>query len=394
MISTYQPKKEKAHLIQVFVLFILLIGNIMVRTQYDIFDTIGDISINVTFVFMFVYLIKGYMNQIRIQVPLTNVYISIFLFAVVFSASYYVSERADAVYLLKLLLFLTFILGAIRTRWNPKSIKIAAHLLGITVILLFLHWVRSGFPVNEFQSIFRNANYLGVFLFVIWYFKILAIKYGSKLERVYFTLLMVLNLILIYSTSTRSVVIAAVVILFVWVILKQFRNLFPYLFYIVVILNVLFLFTYVKVQNTSLGMFLDNISVKLLDKSLFSGRGDLWVEIWQKVVEKPLFGYGMGTEASDITSFSLTAHNQYFQFLLEQGFIGLVVFLLLLFSIWKLLVKRLNYYPAKLSACFFLGILVYENFELTLFQNNYPIAFFLWLIMVIGINFETGTGSR
>lgn len=392
MISTYQPKNSQS--IQVFVLFILLIVNVMVRTQYDIFDTIGDISINVTLVLMFLYLLKGFINRTPIPVRLTNVYISIFLFVVVFSASYYVSDRADALYFLKLLLFLLFILGAIRTKWNPQNIKIAAHLLGIAVVVIFLHWGRSGFPVQEFQSIFRNANYLAVFLFVIWYFKILAVKYGGKLERVYFIILMMLSLLLIYSTSARSVVIAAAVILFAWIILKQFSKLFPYLFYIIVILNVLFLFTYVKIQNTTVGMLLDAISVKLMNKSLFSGRGDLWIEVWQKIEEKPLFGYGMGVKASDVTSFSLTAHNQYFQFLLEEGFIGLIVFLLLLFSIWKLLIKRLNHYPAKLSACFLLGILIYENFELTLFQNNYPIAFFLWLTMVIGINFETGTKRR
>ncbi|MBY7144657.1 O-antigen ligase family protein [Virgibacillus sp. NKC19-3] len=391
MKNEYQS--ETNYSIQILTLFVLLIVNTMVRSQFDILSTIGNLSINLTLILMFIYLIKGVINKNTFNVRLTNIYISIFLFVVIFSISFFVYDRVDIIYFLKLILFLMFILGTVRIRWSPKYIKIAAHLFGITLFFVFLHWVHLDFTDHRFKSIFHNPNYLGVFLFVMLYFKILAVKYGSKLERLYFLILIALNFILIYCTNSRAVMVAVAVVLLAWIFLKEFRKFFPYLFFVVVTLNIVFLITYVKLHNTSLGMFLNEISLKIIGKSFYSGRSVLWEEILQKVEEKPLFGYGLGVKASDITSFSLTAHNQYLQFMIEEGILGLVIFLLLLYSIWKLLIKRLDHYPSKLSACFFLGILIYVNFELTLFQNNYPIAFIQWLIIVIGINFESKTRS-
>ncbi|WP_164667635.1 O-antigen ligase family protein [Virgibacillus doumboii] len=354
-------------------------------------NDIGNISINLTLIFMFVFLVKSFLEGSNFDFQLLNVYIAVFLLILIYSISFIISDNADSLYFTKLILLFLFILGSMKIQWKPGHIKAIAYLLGIVLLFLFIHWVKMDFPSYKFKSIFRNPNYLAVFLFCMLYFKIIAIKYGSNLERLYFSFLILLNLVLIYNTSSRSVVVAIGVILITWIILRQFTRIYPYLLHIIVTLNIIFIILYVRLKDTSIGIFLDNISRTLFNKSFFSGRSDLWEGVLQAGVEKPVMGYGVGINASDVTEIKLTAHNQYLQTFLEVGLIGFAVFVFLLFCIWKLLIRRLDNFTAKWSACFFLGILVYENFELTLFQNNYSIAFFQWLIITIGITFSYKT---
>src|SRR5699024_5751394 len=156
--------------------------------------------------------------------------------------------------------------------------KVLTYILGVLLIFLFIHWVQLGFPDTRFKSIFQNPNYLAVLLFVMLYFKLLTITYGNVIDKVYVLTLILLNFILIYSTNTRSVLLAAVVILVSWIVMKGFQRVFPYLFHITIIANVFFIFFYVMLQNTRVGLFLNNLSMQLLGKNLYSGRAELWNE--------------------------------------------------------------------------------------------------------------------
>ncbi|SEP75242.1 O-antigen ligase [Virgibacillus subterraneus] len=388
MISGKQSISDSIFLIQ---LFILLILSTMVRAQYNVLKDIGDISINLTLAFMLMFLVKSIMERRTFDTKLLKINIAIFLLILIYTISFVISEQAGNWYFIKLMLLFLFILGSIRIKWKPAHIKAIAYLLGIVLIFIFLHWVKLDFPNHKFKSIFTNPNYLAVFLFCMLYFKIIAIKFGSNFERLYFSLLILLNLILIYNTNARSVVVAMVVILIAWIFMKQFTRMYPFLFHIVITLNVVFIILYVGIKSTNFGRLLDKISVQIFGKSFFSGRSSLWEGIMQAGIEKPIMGYGVGINANDVTGIKLTAHNQYLQTFLEVGLVGFAIFVFLLFCIWKLLISRLDSFAAKWSACFFLGILVYENFELTLFQNNYSIAFLQWLIITIGISFSDDT---
>src|SRR5699024_586938 len=144
---------------------------------------------------------------------------------------------------------------------------------------------------------------------------------------------------------------------------------------------------YVSIKDTFIGRFLNDLSFSIFNKNLFSGRNEIWNTVIHSILNRPFFGYGVGIRAPDVAETESTTHNMYLQVLLEVGLVGFILFLLFLFSIWYVLNKRLNYFVTKWSACFMLGILVYNNFELTLMLNNYSIAAFQWLIMTIGISF-------
>src|SRR5690625_1304347 len=376
------------------ILFVLLLVNTLYRSEYESLFTLGEVSTSIMFAGMFVYLIKSWMDRTTFDVSLNKIYLSFILFIIVFSISFFTSEYLDGLEFINLLLLFAFILGSIRMKWHSVHFKVAGYVFSAVIIVFFVHWIISGFPMSGFKSIFRNENYLGVLTFCMLYFNILSIKYGENKERLVFVVATLMNLLLILTTSARSVLLGIVMIVIAWVILKSFRRHFRKLFYIVMIGNLLFVGVYVGIKNTFIGKMLNDLSVSIFNKNLFSGRNDIWASVIKVIVEKPWFGHGAGIRAFEIAATEKTAHNMYLQLLLEVGVLGFILFVLLLISIWYVLNNRLHYFVTKWSACFMLGILVYNSFELTLFQNNYSIASFQWLIMTIGISFTTDDKSN
>lgn len=371
-----------------FILFFsLLILNTFVRTKFDLLTDIGEVTTILTFILMVYYLVRGWIGRINDEVSSRYTYLTLALLMIVYTFSFFTSDHVDAFYFIKVFLLFSFIFGAIRIKWTTTHVKLFGYIFGLLTLLLIIHWMLSGVITHGFKSIFRNENYLAVLLFSMLYFNILTIKYSERLERAFFSALTLMNIILIVATSARSVLIGIVVIILAWVVLKQFRNKFSYLIYIVMFGNLLFVAIYAGIKNTAAGRFLNDISRSIFNKNLFSGRSEIWEGVIGAIPNNLWFGHGVGISAADVTSIHKTAHNMYLQLFLEVGVVGFVIFFLLILSIWKLLNHRLDNFVSKWSACFLLGILVYESFELTLFQNNYSIAMFQWLIITMGINF-------
>src|SRR5699024_1699553 len=220
------------------------------------------------------------------------------------------------------------------------------------------------------------------------YFQVICLRLSGRFERLLFLMIIVMTSVLLVATSARSVLIVLFAVIVFWTILKVYRPLFKVLIYLVLAGNFLFVGVYVWLSKVSFGAYLNELSRSLFNKNLFSGRTEIWIGVMNEVVHKPWFGYGVGVKASHITDTNLTAHNMYLQILMEFGIVGLFLFVLLLVMIWRALMKRLDHCVVRWSACFMLGILIYLSFEVTLFQNNYSIAFFQWVIMTVGIHYK------
>lgn len=375
-------------------LFLLLILNTMHRSSYDILKNIGDISINLSLFVMYIYLVKGILEKSSTNINYIKLYVTLFAMILFNSISFLANSNTNNFFLIKLILLLLFIVGAVRMKWTPQIIKSFAYLLCIFFLFIFIHWVQLDFPTRRFRSIFQNPNYLAILLFTMLYFKVIALKFSRKWERLYFLIMISVNLLLIFHTNSRTVLMCIFLVLTGWVVLKKIPMIFPYLLYITLSINLFFLFVYIKIQNTNVGIALNELSRNIFGKSFYSGRSELWSSILDSVYSKPFFGFGLGTNAKDIIDTKLTAHNQYLQIVIEGGIIKLTIFVFLLVCIWKLLINRIESFAAQLSACFFIGIIVYENFEMTLFQNNYSIALLQWLIITIGISFTKDRESH
>ncbi|WP_245251774.1 O-antigen ligase family protein [Virgibacillus litoralis] len=255
---------------------------------------------------------------------------------------------------------------------------------------MFLYqWITLDFPLLKFKSFFRNPNALGAVLLVFSYFLILRTLYSNHITKIFNTILILITLFLIYSSTSRTVWLSLLFILLAWVIYNYSYNKFKYLFPVTLIFSLLFSIFYVFSFNTVLGDFMDKLSKTLFGKSLYSGREILWNDLFNHSLNAPFLGYGYGTNFNEMNSRGQSPHNMYLQIMLESGVIGLIIFILVLYFLWKMLLKNIGSTAAQLSAFYFIGFLVYLNFETTIFPASIvAIGIFQWLIITFGTNFK------
>lgn len=352
--------------------------------------SIGRLSIDVllimSLIFVTFYLFNEKLNfQYHFQIACLFILLSVF-----YTYGYYLFRTDTTIQpIIELILFFIFIFSLILIKWNKRDLNIISSLVAFFVIMFFYQWVTLDYPLFKFESVFRNPNALGAVLLVFSYFIILRAIYGNHFTKGFNIILMLIVLFLIYCTTSRTVWLSISAILIAWIIYYFFREKFKYLFPLALGLNLLFSVFYVISFNTVLGDFLDNWSRTLFGKGLYSGRHTLWNELFNHALNSPFLGYGYGTNFTEMNSKGQSPHNMYLQIMLESGAIGLITFILVLYFIWKMLLNNIETIAAKLSAFYLIGLLVYLNFETTIFPSTIvAIGIFQWLIITFGISFK------
>ena len=147
----------------------------------------------------------------------------------------------------------------------------------------------------------------------------------------------------------------------------------------------------------------DNIVSRLQDSSqanslvaLGSGRHLLWLPAWQMYLDRPFFGWGLGTFRFLYMQYKPPlseesghfAHNDYLQFLLELGPIGLLIFISFVFLLtkrlfnlttipWAKLPEHKSESFALLTTC--IGLLLHTFFTFHLYHLSMQIIFGYYL---------------
>lgn len=281
------------------------------------------------------------------------------------------------------MLFFMLLFLVMNTGWNHDiHIKLFAYSFILIFPLLFsLIFLRVGLV---------NTNTIGGYAFFVSYFIILYFIESNKKFK-YFNLLLtiVITLLIIYLSSTRSILFAVSFTLMTFLCWKviTFKKIL-YNLYFIFILFIIFSITilYPKLYLWDGFYKYNEISIKYTGKSLYSGRNQLWEILLDYISKKPFFGYGSGALPAHFFNTELSAHNLYIQVALQVGLIGLTFIILFLYLIWnKFWLNRKNL-RVKLTGAFFIGILVYQIFEITLTQNNFGLGLLQWLIIGIGLS--------
>jgi O-antigen ligase len=85
-----------------------------------------------------------------------------------------------------------------------------------------------------------------------------------------------------------------------------------------------------------------------------------------------------------IYDFSGSVHSQYFQILLQNGLAGLSILFVLLFIIWVTMTNKRDK-PNLFCIASFVGIILYNAFEVSFLQNKLALGGMQWLILAIGV---------
>ncbi|GEM02800.1 O-antigen ligase [Halolactibacillus halophilus] len=316
-------------------------------------------------------------------------------FLTIFTSSF-INNDFNIELILKLLGSFTFIVISIKTDWHNKSIIFIAYIISLSILFLFWDWTFdiSNSPFRNFASGFRNPNGLAILLFCGTYFLTLATYHVSNIIlKSYFIVSLLISFFLITETGARSILLSLILVVLI-ILIHKYRNSFIYyIIFIALAFNFLFIFMYIKLPNTAIGDGLNKISISVFSKGFFSGRERIWSAVWDHSMTSPLFGHGISSKAGHIDGITTSTHNQYLQIFMESGIIGLTIFLIFLYFIWILLLKNMHTFEGVLSVGFFIATIIYSNFELTLFQNNFHIGMIQWLIITLGISSQYKTYS-
>lgn len=243
-----------------------------------------------------------------------------------------------------------------------------------------------GLSISNYKSIYSNPNTLGLTSFLL--IGISSNMYLLNKRKIYI-IYGVLFSYMMYISNTRSSILAFILVILAYIFYDIISlNRFTWRLSICLIIMSIIFIAYIYPSIDQLPGFgnWNRVIYELTGKSIFSGRNTIWRQSMEHILRRPFFGYGTGVQLSEITNVEVSTHNLYIQILLQNGIIGFGVFMFFITSIWQLFYKNREDAVVKFNACFFVGIIYQNMFEVTLLQNNMAIAIMQWFIISIGVS--------
>lgn len=271
-------------------------------------------------------------------------------------------------------------------KFDYSKLKFINLFVTLFITFHFIIWIISGCP-RMFASIYNNSNLIGPYMFYSSFFLILGFRYSKK--KLLYSLILFMSFILILASDARSILLSvfvSIVIFSFWKYISK-SQILSFIFFILLISAILmFVFVYPILPTFSFFNSAEQWMVTHTGKSIMSGRNVLWVPLIEMINQKLFLGYGPGTLASDLIATDQSPHNLYLNILMQIGYIGLFLNILLFLVIWHGLTKLRNNFIARLVGSYFVGILVHQSFEITLFQNLLSVGLLQWFILAVGLS--------
>lgn len=373
--------------ITLFISFLFIIFTYIISELQDLvfLSLIARYCFIVVTIFMFFALL--YYDCFKIRKLL------LFTPAIIFEILYIINLIGDinTVYFVKILIqgcsfMLVYIIATIK--WKMYQFRILSWfsivMLAIVSLLIFTNG-----PIGNFEDV--NPNLLGMYGFLFMFFPIsYHFLRNNKVKFFRFTNLLVIGLIIIYFSFTRSVYLGIFTILITLLLWKVItHNKFLFAMYFVLVITIVFSITvlYPKIYTLDNYAYINNLSLELTGKSIMSGRAVLWDDLLEVIKLKPIFGHGSTATPSDFLNTTLSAHNIYLQTTLQVGIVGVFLLFLFLFFIWMAFWEQRKNKKVMLAASFFIAIIIHQIFVVSLFQVSFELGIVQWIIIGFGLNF-------
>lgn len=371
----------------IFILyFFLILGSLNATESNTILIGVFSIFISllISLIGFFIYLFKG-KKLVKTQLFILLLTCILF-FTCTISILNNTVDIADIVNTLQIILSIILVLYISFIKIEYSDIKRLNILACFFILFHFLVWIYSSMP-NMFASIYNNSNLVGPFIFYTTFFLIIGLKF-SKIKPVYIVML-IISLIIIISSDTRSALLSAFVTIIVflfWSFITKNKVIALLFFLILIAGSLALIFIYPILPKFSFFMPLEQWMLTYTGKSIMSGRNDLWVPLIELINQRPILGYSPSTMASELFATDQSPHNLFLNILMQIGYLGLMSILLIFLLIWMAFVKVKNNFIVKLSGSYFVGIIVHQSFEITLFQNQLSIGLLQLFIIAIGLS--------
>lgn len=366
---------------------------IMSGTFNGINSSLRGIGLLSIFILLFITCTLGFLKYLEIK-RMDKILFLLLCIALIFSSFSLISSINNssnftfrgAENIIQFLLCIGFLLFLSTIRWSNFHIRLVGNLASAFIFVHFIIWSTTGFS-SAFSSVYANSNLLGPYILFMLFFIIWARQYARR--KMFYTGVIFMGIAVIFGSDTRSALFAGGLALLThlsWNFISKNKLRFATFLLLIYVGLFSFIFLYPNLPKWRHFPYIENLMLQYTGKSLMSGRDAIWSQLLDKINDRPFLGYGPGTTPADITTIDISAHNLYMQIVLQNGYLGLIVFMVLMLAIWMSLFKNVHNKTVRLAGAFFTAIMVHQSFEITLIQNQLSIGLMQWFIIAVGIS--------
>lgn len=320
--------------------------------------------------------------------------------------------------------FLLFYLGILSFK-NVGEVRAFLAKMTLISLPLLLYGVKQYFFISEFDKIFLFSNdadiwtgmlfgrpratsvfagsfHFGMFGAIIAVVSLFLMDSAKKKSHKFFCFVsLIIAMAGCYTSLTRTNLIALVVGVMVYKIIQfKTRNILILLPIaatgLTAIVSYILSNTYTLLQSSNELVRMIGTIANMSNDTRFLGRTHGWETVFALIREQPILAYGTGSAGDTLQNvynfqYHVTSHNFFLKILMETGFIGLFLIVVLYIGVTLKMIKRVmttrsTYYKRLVACClsvlaiFMINALVGSTIE------TYPVSGLILLIMGIGIS--------
>ncbi|HGH1676145.1 O-antigen ligase family protein [Clostridium perfringens] len=376
-----------------FLIFYLTIGTSLSLPKGNILRWIGCI------VLIMISLLSKFKNRDNFRIY--PFYFNYILIAIVFSfifnsyVIYIGFFRALSFFIAVSAIFLYYDRKEITIQYIKNDYKIFFIIIVLITIIQFIFLTLNFNEFGNFKGIYGNRNfYTSINLISL----VMSINIFLR-KRFFGITLIAINIILLFSTGSRTAIIGMIFILMI----------FPVLFLdninINKILKLSFIYLIIIMISFIVLKYIDIPAIdRIFQKSTQNGstglnRGEYWMSAFDIFKEKPIFGWGNSSVYYHIMNHASDRiwgfHNSYLVILVENGLIGSIFYFM--FFLFSFLINMRRYFICNLDKCdkvfvktlflICMTLLINAISEAFLFAVGNPVSICFWLcfIMIVKI---------
>jgi O-antigen ligase len=300
---------------------------------------------------------------------------------------------------LKMMLVTFLIVQLVRTPEHLRQFAYVVFAGAVATVFLGIVNLAVGFEVPgdsyvgenflvRFSGAHENPNRAAAFMCAALPLGLFAVRNAVRGPRLLCVAGVVVLMVAIFATFSRSVVVPFMVIL-VAVVLREVRSRRSYLA-LVAVLSIGLLLTPRYYWDRLLGLR-EAFATTSLDWSVYTRMLALRTA-WEMFLEHPLTGVGLGNfiVASAYQVFvRIVVHNSYLEILVGTGVFGLIAYLMILYSglryTWAGWRRRWRHHPAWMQSLSFYFLLSAVSICLSAFFGTMPFRYPLWVPVAAGL---------
>lgn len=372
---TSSLKFGKDRLIKVIIIVLLLIIMSFANSGY----LISKISLYFIFIFTIITLplLRGRINLKYKGILKSGIVLVIYILLIImFNFENYKSLYNGLLYAASILFFLSLISMSIREETLILLIKYISKASQILILMnIFLRILNIGFNWVSSSS----------FIFLFLYF-IYIDKSTGKNRKIIFTVLWIVNLVVNGERTFILIIPILLIFILLWEKISIGRKRYNIIFSVIILLLFLLPIGYILLAWSNYSYALNEFAIKYTDSRFFSGRDVIWSNLLNYYVNHNiLFGGGHHISPNYVYNAELSSHNTYISVLIRTGILGSLLFFNFLRSIWKTYYSNKSKVSIKLSAVFFVVILLKQSSELSLIGNNISVTVLSWIVIAFGL---------